>query len=189
MKTETDMEILIRRIYQKEECTVGCLQIVLSGAYESEFLSPSQLKAYPKGGRIGLLCDTLEPRAIAWEDKPLIGQKAGERIFGKTAIPEGRYLVRVCYSKTYKRKMPMLQDVPSFGCIVMRTGKFANQTRGDVLLGHLGRVKGGHPSDHPHLEDSRCTFNRLYDLIEEAIDHGEEVHVTVRSPKGWTYPE
>lgn len=182
------MKIFLKRIYLRENFTIGCLQVVLSGKYESEFISPSALKPHPRGGVWTTLCDTIEPHAIAWEDIPLIGQKRGERIAGQTAIAEGTYRIVLRESKTYKRHMPTLVGVPEFRNVVLRTGKTVEQTRGDILVGHLFRADGGHPSDNPRLEDSRQTFNLLFRLIDEAIDYGENVWLTASSPKRWTYP-
>lgn len=164
------MKIRIRRIYMKADTTVGCLQIE-NHEHKWEFV-----------------CDTIEPHAIPWEEKPLIGQKAGKRIAGQTAIPEGKYRVKLCSSKTHKRFMPTLVRVPEFKTIVLRTGKTPEQSRGDILVGRLRAVEGGHASDAPHLEDSLKTFNRLFSLIVNAIKDGETVWLEVRSAKGWTFP-
>ena len=175
------MKILIKRTYLREDCTVGCLQVMLSGEYESELLDATAMKPHPLGGAWLTLCDTLEPHAIAWEDKPLIGQHRGKRIVGKTAIPEGTYRIRLRASKTYKRRLPHLLAVPEFKSIVLRTGKTVEQTRGDILIGRVSRTEPF------HLENSRPTFSLLYNLIAEALDQGEAVTLVVRSPKGWTH--
>ena len=163
------MKIRIRRIYMNADATVGCLQIEKHG-HKWEYM-----------------CDTVEPHAIPWKDNPFIGQKAGERIAGQTAVPEGCYRVELRFSKTYKRPMPVLAGVPEFKSIVIRAGKGAGQTRGDILIGRLEAVVGGHPSDNPHLEDSRKTFNRLFSMMEDAMEKGETVWVEVRSHKEWNY--
>lgn len=177
------MKILIKRTYLREDYTLGCLQVILSGEYESQYIDASVLKPHPLGGAWLALCNTLEPRAIAWEDKPLIGQHRGERIPGKTAIPEGTYRIELRESKTYKRRMPQLLGVPEFKSIVLRTGKTPEQSRGDILVGRATRTEPF------NLNCSLPTFNLLYHLIAEALDYGEAVTVEVRSPKEWTYPK
>ena len=182
------MRILIKRTYMREDSTVGFMQVILSGEYESEYLDASVLKPHPMGGVWMTLCDTLEPHAIPWEDKPLIGQHRGVRIPGKTAIPEGTYRIELRDSKTYKRRMPQILDVPEFKSIVLRTGKSAEQSRGDILVGKASL----HPSPEGWemwiLKDSRPYFNLVYNLIEEAIDYGEAVTLEVSSHKKWTFP-
>lgn len=192
------MKLVIKRIFLRDYCTMGCLQVIFSGDYDSEYIDASALKPHPKAGKWMTLCDTLEPRAIAWVSKPLIGQYRGVHIPGKTAIPEGTYQIALLNNKTYKRKMPTLLRVPEFKRIVMRTGKTTEQSRGDILVGKAISVvpkdstQGMHtevpdtPADYV-LDNSRQSFNLLYKLIEEAIDYGEDVTVEVRSTKGWTY--
>ena len=113
--------------------------------------------------------DTLEPRAIDWQKE--------QKVAGKTAIPEGRYRLCIDYSKTFKRKMPYLLSVPNFVGVMIHTGNTAKNTRGCILVGK-NTATGT-------LTESRIHFNRLYAQIEEAIDSGEEVWVTVRSPRQW----
>ena len=113
--------------------------------------------------------DTLEPRAINWQKE--------KKVAGLTAIPEGRYRVQIAYSKTFKRKMPYLVNVPNFVGIMIHTGNTAKNTRGCILVGKNTAVG--------KVTESRIHFNRLYAQIAEAIDSGEEVWVTVRSPREW----
>lgn len=123
------------------------------------------------------LMDTLEPHAINWQTE--------QKTVGKTAIPEGRYRVQIDFSKTFKRKMPYLVNVPHFTGIMIHTGHTEKNTRGDILVGKSTSQQVGKSTSRCCLTDSRVNFNRLYSLIEEALDLGEEVWVTVRSPRGW----
>jgi len=170
------MKILVNRIYLREAYTVGCMKI-------------------HDGTRWMYFCDTIEPRAIAWSDDPDIGQVGEERVAGQTAIPEGTYRIVMKENKTYKRMMPTLVAVPQFLRVVIRTGKRPEQTRGDILLGHLQRTVayeripspmfGFHPSDDPTLKSSLLYFNLLVKQIEEALARGEAVWLTVRSRMDW----
>lgn len=164
------MEITVKRIYFRDTYTIGAIQV--NGKY---------------------LMDTLEPRAINWQTE--------QKTAGKTAIPEGRYRIGIAYSKTFKRKMPYLQNVPHFVGIMIHTGNTEKNTRGCILVGKAqairdktttpteqprGYITGEISRDNYRLTESRIHFNRLYAQIEEAIDSGEEVWVTVRSPREWT---
>ena len=182
------MKINIKRTYMKEDCTIGCLQTVLSGRYESEFIDSTMLKASSQGGLWATVCDTLEPHAIPWEDKPLIGLHAEPHVSGQTAIPEGTYQMVLKNCRTYKRLMPVLLQVPEFKRVVLRTGKTAGKSGGDILVGRIAPVEGGHPTDNPVLRDSLKTFKLLFALIEEAVEHGEQVWVNIKSTREWTYP-
>ena len=135
-------------------------------------------------------CDTLEPHAIDWSKE--------KKVVGKTAIPCGRYKVTLRYSTTFKRKMPFLENVPHFTGIMLHPGNSPEDTRGCILVGMAARptnneMDNANPVDVSirelsdkatvigWLTDSRTTFKKLYELIEEAVGGGEEVWVKVHS--------
>ena len=158
------MILTLKRIYCKGTFTLGALQIQTES--NEEFLT----KKY--------FCDTLESHAIDWRKEV--------KIAGKTAIPTGRYKVVLGYSKTYKRRMPFLLNVPHFTGIMIHTGNSVDDTRGCILVGRAVRPQKpeeenptGEATVIGRLTDSRITFNRLYELIREAMKKGEEVEVVV----------
>ena len=159
------MTITLKRIYCKGTFTLGALQI------QTESNNDFRTSKY--------FCDTLEPHAIDWRRE--------EKVAGKTAIPTGRYRVVMSYSKTYKRRMPFLQNVPHFTGIMIHTGNSVDDTRGCILVGKAVRPQKpeeesltGKATVIGRLTDSRVTFNRLYEIIKEAMKKGESVVVEVR---------
>ena len=158
------MTITLKRIYKKGTFTLGALQI------QTESNNDFRTSKY--------FCDTLEPHAIDWRRE--------EKVAGKTAIPTGRYRLVMSYSKTYKRRMPYLLNVPHFTGIMIHTGNSVDDTRGCILVGKAVRPQKaeeenptGEATVIGRLTDSRITFNRLYELIREAMKKGEEVEVVV----------
>ena len=158
------MILTLKRIYCKGTYTLGALQI------QTESNNDFRTNKY--------FCDTLEPHAIDWRRE--------EKVAGKTAIPTGRYRVVMSYSKTYKRRMPFLQNVPHFTGIMIHTGNSVDDTRGCILVGKAVRPQKpeeespmGKATIIGRLTDSRITFNRLYELIREAMKKGEKVEVVV----------
>lgn len=113
------MELLIRRIYLKHDCTLGALRV-----YEGE---------EKEGG--DYLCDTFEPHAIAWKGNPFIGLRAGRYVAGKTAIPEGTYGLMLKYSRHRKQFSLWVKDVEVFGSVQIRAGKKLENSHGDILIG------------------------------------------------------
>lgn len=154
------MEIMVKRIYFHDSCTIGALQV--NGCY---------------------MMDTLEPHAIDWQRE--------NKTAGMTAIPEGRYRIGIDFSKTFKRRMPYLINVPCFKSVMIHTGKTEKNTRGDILVGKVLHAttlqlnNGG----KCFLENSRANFKQLFTLIENAINMGEDVWVTIRSPNNWNIPQ
>ena len=59
----------------------------------------------------------------------------GEKIPGKTAIPEGTYRLILSESKRFCRELPLLLDVPGFTGIRIHAGNTCEDTAGCILVG------------------------------------------------------
>lgn len=94
----------------------------------------------------GFLCWVLEPENRGLhQDMPLAQIKA-KKVKGKTAIPAGRYRIKVKVSPSFKGKwyaqpfvgkFPYLQDVPGFDGVMIHPGNTAEDTAGCLLPGEL----------------------------------------------------
>lgn len=80
--------------------------------------------------------------------------------------------------------MPYLQNVLNFVGVMIHTGNTAKNTRGFTLVGR-DQNDNEEDNDNYRLNGSRIQFNRLYAQIAEAIDNGEEVWISIRSPREW----
>lgn len=89
-----------------------------------------------------------------------------EKIYGETAIPEGRYQIVLNYSDRFKRVMPRLLDVPGFKGILIHSGNNSSQTEGCLLVGRI-------IVNNQFIGESRIAFNDLYAKLEEANKHGK----------------
>lgn len=76
-------------------------------------------------------CDTLED----------VVRPTGVKIPGKTAIPAGKYKVKVTWSPRFKRYLPEILNVPGFSGVRIHSGNSATDTEGCLLLG-LNKEKG-----------------------------------------------
>ena len=92
------------------------------------------------------------------------------KIAGKTAIPAGTYKVVITESVRFKRRLPLLLDVPGFTGIRIHPGNSAADTEGCILVGSSVSTDwvGG----------SRAAFDRLFDLLEHA--NPDTIEITIK---------
>ncbi|MDQ6479786.1 DUF5675 family protein [Dyadobacter sp. LHD-138] len=107
-------------------------------------------------------------------DMPLADIKR-EKVYGKTAIPTGRYQVAVTYSNRFKRLLPILVNVPGFAGIRIHPGNRHIDTEGCLLPG-----KGYAKEEQEYIvTTSRTACDVLFLKINEALKKGEEVWCTI----------
>lgn len=106
------MNILIKRIAKKDNYTIGHLYI--NGQY---------------------FCDTLEDKDRGLKQTDNVISIKAKKIFGKTAIPIGRYNVVITYSPKFKKYLPLVENVKGFSGIRIHQGNTANDTEGCILVG------------------------------------------------------
>ena len=94
-----------------------------------------------------------------------------EKVPGETAIPAGRYEVRITLSQRFGRMLPILLDVPNFTGIRIHPGNTAADTEGCILP---GRTKG-----QDAVYESRVAFTALYGKISAARDGRDAVWITI----------
>ncbi|MBE9488449.1 MAG: hypothetical protein IMY73_04615 [Bacteroidetes bacterium] len=94
-------------------------------------------------------CDTLEDPVRPREVK----------INGDTAIAFGTYDVIITMSPRFKKRMPLLLNVPNFEGVRIHSGNTAKDTEGCILVGR-NTVKG-------MVRKSRKTYNALIKKIDK----------------------
>jgi hypothetical protein len=97
------------------------------------------------------------------------------KVYGKTAIPYGRYEINCTYSPRFKRVLPQLLGVKGFSGIRIHRGLTAEHTEGCLLTG----------ADYTHivaqgfiLKDSKTAFDLVYKLIGETLLK-ERIFITI----------
>ena len=93
------------------------------------------------------------------------------KIKGETAIPAGRYQVKIQWSPRFTRKLPRLQDVPGFQGVLIHPGNYPRDTEGCILPGT--KIAGD------AVVESRVAFLELFHLIQEAEDGNEDVWLRI----------
>lgn len=145
------MELTLNRIYLYPDRTVGKLNV--DGKY---------------------FCDTLEDtERLFWSLPNFLGRLIGKKIYGKTCIPRGRYRVTMAYSSRFKKRLPLLIDVPQFEGILIHSGNTVADTSGCILVGTIDKndekIIGG---------TSTPAITKLIALIEKAEKTGK-VFITI----------
>lgn len=139
------MDLKLKRIFRGDKYTIGHLYI--NGEYFSDTLEDVDR---------GLTNDMTEE-----EIKKI-------KVYGKTAIPTGRYKVEVTYSPKFKRHLPLLIGVKGFTGIRIHSGNSAEDTLGCLLVG-FNKEKG-------KVLNSRVTSDKLTALLRNTK---EEIYITI----------
>lgn len=156
------MELKLKRIALRDTYTIGRLYI--NGTYFS---------------------DTLEDKVRDINKDGDLNDVGEGKVYGKTAIPYGRYKVTLdvvsprfskykFYIEVCEGKLPRLLNVQHFDGILIHV---ADGYKGaDLLEGCIGvgrnLIKGG-------LLYGKETFAKLYQKLEKASDRDEEIWITI----------
>ena len=124
------MEILVKRLYKTSAYTIG--KMYIDGQY---------------------LCDTVEDCDRGLKQSMTPQQIAVQKVYGKTAIPAGRYKVTLTFSNKFKRVLPLVNDVIGFLGIRIHAGNTADDSLGCIIVGE-NKIKGG-------VVNSKVTLERL----------------------------
>ena len=93
------------------------------------------------------------------------------KIKGNTCIPYGTYNITITYSPRFKKNLPLLNNVKGFDGIRIHSGNKPQDTEGCLLPG-FNKVKG-------QVIDSRVTTDKLISQIQQALNKGEKVTITI----------
>lgn len=139
------MKLLIKRIAKMEKYTIGKLYI--DGKYFSDTLEDTDRN----------LTSTMSKDEIV-----------KVKVYGKTAIPTGTYVVDMntvspkfgkrSWAQPYEGKVPRLQDVPGYEGVLIHPGNTADDTSGCILVGR-NKVKG-------QVVESQNTFHSLMNILK-----------------------
>ena len=140
------MKLLLKRIAKMEKYTIGKLYI--DGKYFSDTLEDTDRN----------LTSTMSKDEIA-----------KVKVYGKTAIPTGTYVVDMntvspkfgkrSWAQPYKGKVPRLQNVPGYEGVLIHPGNTADDTSGCILVGR-NKVKG-------QVVESQKTFHSLMNILKK----------------------
>ena len=156
------MEIKLKRIYTCETYTIGKLYI--NGEY---------------------VCDTIEDADLGLSDDMTEAEITNKKIYGKTAIPRGKYNVtmnvkspkysnfsKYKWAKPYDGYLPRLENVKGFDGILIHVGNSASDSLGCILVGR-NTVKG-------KVTSSTISFQKLMDnYLWKAKTNKEQITIEI----------
>jgi hypothetical protein len=106
------MEITVKRSLYTEKSTIG--NMLINGKQ---------------------FCYTLEDTCRDANRDGDLDDEGETKVFGKTAIPSGKYPVILSYSNRFKRILPEVLNVPGYAGIRIHNGNTSADTEGCLLIG------------------------------------------------------
>jgi hypothetical protein len=142
------MEIKLVREHFNSECTIGSLFIDGSHLYTLEDVD----------------------RKLSQDDD--LSHVKDIKVFGKTAIPYGRYEVVMTFSNRFKKMMPLLLNVKGFDGVRIHSGNTDEDTEGCILVGYKKDVLNN------QILQSRPAIGEVYMILSEAVKR-EKVYIEI----------
>lgn len=112
-----------------------------------------------------LFCQTCED-----EERHL--DEGGNKVYGKTAIPKGRYALTLSFSHKFGKLLPEVLSVPGFSGVRIHGGNKAEDSLGCVLVGKVRTATG--------IAQCKDTVERIIGLLQTAEDRGEIVTLEIK---------
>lgn len=143
-----DMELQLKREIFTDESTIGTLTI--DGKFE---------------------CYILEDKDRGINNTLTLEQIMRVKVYGKTAIPYGRYEVDWTISARFKVMMPILLNVVGWSGIRIH--------KGNTEIDSLGCLLCGTRKLSNRITESTIATNKLYAKIESAKKQGQRIYITI----------
>lgn len=102
-------------------------------------------------------CYTLEDKDRGLKDSDPLPLIVAKKVFGKTAIPKGKYKLIVNESPKFKRVLPRILNTKGFTGVLMHRGNSAEHSLGCILVGFKKSVNS--------IFESTQAENKLVNLL------------------------
>lgn len=96
------------------------------------------------------------------------------KVYGKTAIPKGKYKVVITMSNRFKKRLPLLLNVPGFEGVRIHSGNSSKDTEGCIIVGAVNDR-----TDDDWVGSSKVAMSRLMSKIEDALAVKKEVWLEI----------
>ena len=164
---------LVERLIE-ETLEEGMLLLILKRKWYTKESTVGELFEKGKLLRICYILEDFERLATA-SVSPKGGStrsKKRRKVHGETAIPKGRYEIRLTHSTKFKKTLPLLYNVPGFSGIRIHAGNTAKDTEGCLLPG-IERSEDfvGH---------SKRAFKKLCKMLERTKREGKRIIIEIQ---------
>ncbi|HWB64101.1 MAG TPA: DUF5675 family protein [Chitinophagales bacterium] len=150
------MELTLTRSRFTQDCTMG--EISLNG---------------------NLICKSLEDVDRGLDSSMPLSELQQRKVYGRTAIPVGRYRIEKLWWGAHNAFYPHLLNVPGYAGVLMHGGITDADTEGCLLYGTA------FPKDN-YLVGQPEARKLLVEPLLAAIDKGDEAWITItREPAAW----
>lgn len=142
-----------------------------------EFLAQRDIFEPAKNGRegfaLGLLSVNGDPLGYSLEDEDRqLEADHSRKVFGRTAIPRGRYELALTYSPRFKKYLPEILGVPTHSGVRIHGANEAEQLEGCIAV---GRVR----TDHG-VAQCAPVVSHIIDLLQHAKSNNEKCWIKIR---------
>jgi len=117
---------------------------------------------YTTNSTIGEL--SLDGKHICYTLEDTVRTKGAAKVYGKTAIPAGRYQVIIDFSNAFKAIMPHVLAVPGFAGIRIHVGNRESDSLGCVLVGRKSGVDS--------IYESKQAYGAFLSLLQTQLKAG-----------------
>lgn len=116
-------------------------------------------------------CNALEDTDRGLTSDMTAGQIAKKKVYGKTAIPKGEYVVTITYSPKFRRNMPLVNNVKGFEGIRLHPLNKPEDSLGCIGFGKNDNVGW--------ISNSRYWTGLVEEKIKTALGRGEPVKLVI----------
>ena len=143
------MELTVKREWLNDECSIG--ELYVNGVFE---------------------CFTLEDKDRGLLQSMTLQQIQALKVYGKTAIPKGRYQVVIQYSPKHGKDLPLLLNVKDYAGVEIHPGNTDVDTLGCILLGQMRTTNS--------VLSSVKAFTAFLPKLQSAINRKEQIFITIQ---------
>lgn len=120
-------------------------------------------RLYYRGQFTGYTCEDEDRQLETYPER---------KVYGRTAIPRGRYRLLLTYSQRFGRELPLIVDVPGYRGVRVHGGNSPENSLGCVMSGRVRTARG--------VQGCAPVVNRIIGILRDAEDGGDDCWIEVR---------